>query len=340
MKCLTYMGNKRKLLSQIEAEVAAVTPPGGVVADLFSGSGVVAWHLRSKGYVVHANDIAGYSLPINQANLEYTPASLAAEYPDFDGLLAELNGLTSPPPGGDYFANYYSDNPAAKYPRLYYTRRNGLFLDAVLTRVQGLGERERNLVLSDVLYKMSKHVNTSGHFKTWHKEFGGVTNKHDVARITADISIDRPDPGAGPLGRAWRADATDFFRHCAADFDCAYLDPPNNIHQYSANYHLLEAACLPPGGRYVPRQSQVSGIDPSLYKSPYCSKYKATPTFVGLLRAMRGRVRALVLSFSPTGYITLAEMEGLLGEWGAVKTAAIPGGSRTEYLLTVVAKKK
>jgi adenine-specific DNA-methyltransferase len=334
---LTYLGSKRKLLDEIAEEVAAVTPPGGTVLDLFSGSGVVSHRLKSLGYVVSANDTAPYSLPVNRANLEFDPETLAARYRGHEGYLAFLNGLESPPPGREYFSRYYSENPDAKYPRLYYTRRNGLFIDAVLDELWKDPDADRrDLVLSDLLYKMSKHVNTSGHFKTFHKEFGGVRNKHDVARVTAPIVLEWPEPPPGPRGVATRSDATLCLERAGRTWECVYLDPPYGQHQYSANYHLLEYACLPLERRYVPRNSQVSGIDPKLYKSPYCLKNKCLPALRRLIGVAATRARAVVVSLNTRGFVSLDQMRDILEGVGDTNVRPL---TESEYLLRAVVRR-
>jgi adenine-specific DNA-methyltransferase len=326
MKCLTYLGNKRKYLHHIWEEVKAVTPDGETVCDLFSGSGVVSYYLREKGYVVHANDIAGYSFPINQSNLAYTPESLHIRA-DLDTEIARLNALTAPKAGEEYFARYYSENSEATYERLFYTKRNGLFIDAVLNEIHapGYDAATKDLILSDLLFKMSKHVNTNGHFKTFHKEFGGMTNKHDVERITAPIVLEKPEPPNGPVGKSWCMDAEEMIKTCGVRFNCVYLDPPYNQHQYSANYHLLEAACLPRNKRYVPRDSQVSGINPALYKSPYCSKQKCMKAFASLVETLKPACDSLVVSYNSKGYIPMEAMRATLEKAGVTEMRTLDG---------------
>ncbi len=324
MKFLTYLGNKRKLITHI-VDLIQELPGEGPVLDLFSGSGVVSWHLRKAGCTVHANDIGPYTYPINQAHLAYSPSSLSARFPDLDGELARLNGLTEPKNGKEYFSKYYSENLAASYERLFYTRRNGLFIDAVLGEIHspGYDPDMRDIVLSDLLFKMGKHVNTNGHFKTFHKAFGGLTNRHDVERITTPIVLERPEVLSEPIGKSFCLDANEFVSKIDTVYKCAYLDPPYNQHQYSANYHLLEAACLPLDKRYVPRDTQVSGIDPSLYKSPYCSKQKCMAAFSGLVTGLQRVCNSLVISYNSKGFISMDSMRSFLESKGDVEVKSL-----------------
>lgn len=336
MKCLTYLGNKRKQLDQILAETRKHTT-NGLILDLFSGSGVVSTHFKANGYAVHANDIAPYTYPINKLNLEYTAESLNATYPYLDKELAFLNALTEPPVGEEYFSRYYSENPKMRYPRLFYTTRNGKFIDAVLYEVYvGYHQRDceylKDVILADLLYKMSKYVNSSGHFKTFHKEFGGLKKKHDLVRIIHPITIERPEPPDGPIGKAFCMDAATLVNQTEHTYDLIYLDPPYNQHQYSGNYHILEYVCLPREKRYVPKDSQVSGISPNLYKSPYCSKIQLVPALQEVITACCKKTKVMLFSFHASDFIKLEQMIALTKAFGAVDVVET---TDDEHLITL-----
>ena len=70
---ITYMGNKRKLLSQIEDVIDRIQKELGKnalnIGDGFSGSGIVSRLLKTKGDQLYVNDIAGYSKTLNECYL-------------------------------------------------------------------------------------------------------------------------------------------------------------------------------------------------------------------------------------------------------------------------------
>jgi adenine-specific DNA-methyltransferase len=75
MKTLWYMGAKGRLLPGfIEASVDRVTPPGGVVLDLFAGTGAVSQALASR-YTVVASDVQFYSSTLLGALIGHGPRS-------------------------------------------------------------------------------------------------------------------------------------------------------------------------------------------------------------------------------------------------------------------------
>src|SRR5689334_17648436 len=65
---LRYMGSKYRLIPQL-AEVFAEFA-GGTALDAFSGSGVVAYTLKSLGFEVTANDFLAFPATISRATLE------------------------------------------------------------------------------------------------------------------------------------------------------------------------------------------------------------------------------------------------------------------------------
>lgn len=68
IRIIQYLGSKLRINDYILREVERITPKGGTVADVFSGSGVVAYNLAKK-YRVYANDVQLYCKTINEALL-------------------------------------------------------------------------------------------------------------------------------------------------------------------------------------------------------------------------------------------------------------------------------
>lgn len=73
IRLIHYLGSKLRLLSPIRDAVAEVVPRGGIVCDLFSGSGTVAAALSTEWNVL-ASDVQEYSRVITSALLR-PPAS-------------------------------------------------------------------------------------------------------------------------------------------------------------------------------------------------------------------------------------------------------------------------
>ena len=75
---ITYMGNKRKFVSIIGKIVddikTELNTDNLVLADGFSGSGIVSRLFKIKGDSLHVNDMAGYSETLNKCYLS-TPTT-------------------------------------------------------------------------------------------------------------------------------------------------------------------------------------------------------------------------------------------------------------------------
>ena len=89
---ITYMGNKRKFVTIISKIVDDVKQELNnkdlVLADGFSGSGIIARLFKIKGVSLHVNDIAGYSETLNKCYLS-TPTT--KQQKRIEKLIAKAN---------------------------------------------------------------------------------------------------------------------------------------------------------------------------------------------------------------------------------------------------------
>ena len=175
----------------------------------------------------------------------------------------------------------------------------------------------RDILLSGVLVEMSVHNNTSGVMKGFHHGWGG-RGGDALGRIMAPVELEPLPFIAGPRGSIRIGDASLLTE--APDgrpFDVAYLDPPYNIHQYGANYHLLTSAVR--RDFYDPgpvERGRRAGIRTDHYRSEYCRRsgkraYAAMADVLGNLRA-----RNVLVSYNNDGIVRPDEMLELLSEDG------------------------
>jgi adenine-specific DNA-methyltransferase len=328
---IAYIGNKRSLQGFLAAVFSRLPlrEERTVFLDPFAGSGAVARLARFLGYRVLANDWEFYAYVLNRAHLATDRRELPELFKAHGGaaaLLKRMNLLAETTPPEEYIARHYApaDTREADYrtERLFYTRENGLRIDALRAEIERLYPgldpapgpgREKCLLLASLLYQAATHTNTSGVFKACHKGFGGH-GRDALKRIMAPIRLELPELYAGGTpAEAFCLEAEEFARGRSGDI--SYLDPPYNQHQYGSNYHLLNTIARwdrPPvsderradGGL---RHKAAIRRDWVSTRSGYCYKRSALPALRALLETLD--TRYVALSYNTEGIIPL---EGLL----------------------------
>jgi adenine-specific DNA-methyltransferase len=331
---ITYIGNKRSLISfiargmdRIEAEIGSLR----TMADPFAGSGVVGRLGRLRGYRVVSGDLEEYARPFGRAFLEVQPDEVDAIFDGTGGYLSTLkylNGLTEPSRPEDHlFSRHYAPAETTtadpERERLFYTRENALRIDAVLAAVHRdlpLSETGRDILLASLLVEMSIHNNTSGVMKGFHHGWGG-RGGDALSRIMAPVHLEALPFIEGPRGYAWTGPADKLFsagpERDILRFDLVYADPPYNIHQYGANYHLLTTAVrwdfydpgpVLPGAR--------AGIRRDHRRSAFCSRRNGTARDAMERFLQAASTRSLLVSYNNDGIIDAPTMVELLSEDG------------------------
>ena len=241
---MRLIGNKTRLLGEIEGLLAERGIRRGTLIDIFSGTASVGRHFKSKGFRVIAND----ALPMCYTKAVHEIETGAC--PSFSGLLARhgfarRDRATSPL---DHAARLLAASPAeeglvfrsfapgGKSGRMYFTDQNARRIDGMLrflrehARDGSLERRELHLLLSALLDAADRVANISGtygaYLKTWQPN------------AVAPIAIRTPE--IVPSRRrnlAFHEDANSLIRRVRGDV--LYADPPYNHRQYAANYHVL-----------------------------------------------------------------------------------------------------
>ena len=319
---ITYIGNKRHLLDFIGGGVREVQRRLGReklrCLDACSGSGVVARFLKSVAAELYVNDLEPYAEVINRCYLanrsSVDTAGLARLHAGF--LRRVENGL-APGPVARLYAPQ-DDTRIAPGERVFYTRRNAVYIDTVRRLADTLPPGLQPFFLAPLLYGASVHTNTSGVFKGFYKNADGVgqfggTGRNALKRIMAPISLQLPVFSRFECPcHILRGDAA----QVAADLpqlDLAYIDPPYNQHPYGSNYFMLNFILNPDEGKTL---SKVSGIPQDWNRSDFNAHRKAQNALAALLEAVPARF-ALV-SYNSEGFISRADMTALLQRFGKV----------------------
>jgi adenine-specific DNA-methyltransferase len=322
---ITYIGNKRSLMRFIERGVYLVQRKLGksklAVFDVFSGSGIVARRLKQYASLLLVNDIEKYAALINGCYLTNVSDI------DMNFLKKQYNDIiyaisNNPLKEGIITALYApkNDNDIKRNERVFYTRRNAMYIDTARGAIERLDEPFRKFFLAPLLSEASIHANTSGVFKGFYKnkdtgigQFGG-SNRNALTRIQGDITL--PFPVFSKFNCesiVYNGNANNIVK-IAPEVDLAYLDPPYNQHPYGSNYFMFNVILdnKPPAV-----MSKVSGIPQDWNRSAYNKKRDARAALLDLIGTINAKY--VMLSFNSDGFIPLEEMTAMLKKSGKLE---------------------
>jgi len=319
---ITYLGNKRALLSHIDGQICAVRDRlGGKklrCADLFSGSGVVARLLKRHAQVLYVNDLEGYSALLNRCYL-----TNRADFPEeaFEKAFLQAQKALETPVSGMISQNYApaDDNHIQPGERVFYTTENARIIDTLRAFADTLEDDLKPYFLAPLLAEASVHNNTGGVFKGFYKDsktglgkFGG-NGENALQRILGKIQLQRPVLSDFDCeSHIFQQDAGVLAKTLPA-LDLVYLDPPYNQHPYGSNYFMLNVIAE---NRLDGPLSRVSGIPEGWNRSDYNKQAQALDSFTRLIADLNARF--VLVSYNSEGFITLEQMERMLGQFGRV----------------------
>ena len=327
---ITYLGNKRSLLSHIEHEVELISQKLKkeklVCADLFSGSGIVARMLKSHAEKLIVNDLENYSAMINSCYLSNKSDYPKEECEKIRNIIEEkcqnekISGIIS--------ENYApkDDKNILKGERVFYTRENALLIDTYRHLIDEVVEDEKlqKYFLAPLLTEASIHVNTSGVFKGFYKDKNtgigcfGASGKNALSRIMGKIQLREP------IFSNFESDLQIFQKDTVElsqdlkNLDITYLDPPYNQHPYGSNYFMLNLILK---NKLDVGISKVSGITQDWNRSVFNKPKFALQSMEKTIENLDSKF--VIISYNSEGFITFEEMTEMLKKYGHLKTVEI-----------------
>lgn len=327
---ITYLGNKRSLLKEIETVVLGVRKALGgrrlKTCDAFSGSGVVSRMLKHHSDSIVANDFEPYATVSARAHLSNASE---VDLKRVSEAVERINGLVESGKGpSGFIQEMYApqdDDNIQQGERVFYTQDNAKRLDAYAQLIRKEDPDLHDLLLAPLLSAASIHANTAGVFKGFYKDkqtglgrFGGA-GADALSRILAPIRLEVP------ILSRFESHVTVYQRDAAElpdtmdDVDLVYLDPPYNQHPYGSNYFMLN---LLVNYQRPTQVSDVSGIPPDWQRSDYNKRAKIGGALASLVERLP--TRFIVMSFSDEGFLSPAELRELLESHGKTHVAEIP----------------
>lgn len=302
---LRFMGSKHRLLpwlheilSQVEFDTAL---------DAFSGSGCVAYLLKSMGKEVTTNDFLNFTTVLATALVESSEVVLRSQ--DVDRLLSE-------PAKHDRFIE-------ETFQGIFFTPEDLRFLDAIWARLRRLRDPyKKALALSALIRSCLKRqprgvftvAGDPEHYKDGRRDLRLSLREHFLEQVEV---FNRCVFDNGRQNRALRGDV---FAIDPTGFDLVYMDPPYvpraDDNCYVKRYHFLEGLSCYWQDMPLLENSRVKKI-----KKPY-TPFSYRRDSVGAFDRLFSRFRrsVLALSYSSNGYPDLEELVRLMRRYKASVT--------------------
>ena len=327
---ITYLGNKRLLINNIENEVNTISrrlqKEKMICADIFSGSGIVARMLKKHSDTLIVNDLENYSAVINSCYLinkkDYPEKKCSALRSEIENqsIRKKYRGIIS--------QNYAPENDDAILPgeRVFYTHENAVLIDTYRKLIDEIVEEDtlKKFFLAPLITEASVHVNTSGVFKGFYKDkhtgIGcfGAAGKNALSRIFGKIELKEPVfSNYESKLHVYQKDAVQLSKELK-DLDIAYLDPPYNQHPYGSNYFMLNLILK---NKLDVEISKVSGITQDWNRSVFNKPYSALHTMEKIIANLDSKF--MIISYNSEGFISFDEMRAMLHKYGKCKTREI-----------------
>ena len=273
-----YLGSKTKLLSFIHETIEKENISFDSFLDLFAGTGSVAESFNDGQHKIIVNDI----LECNRCAYNAFFGNQRINEVKLLKLVSEFNNLS------DLNENYFSDN----FSDTFFSRSNCIKIGNireridVLYRSKEINEREKDYLITSLIYAMDHIANTVGHYDAFRR--GG-----DLTKQLTLLPLDVPPVENNKRNDIYKEDSNELVKHVSCDL--VYIDPPYNSRQYCDAYHLLEnvASWKKPKVFGTARK-----MDRSALKSRYCEN-SAPRVFDRLIKDLN--CKFIIVSYNNMG---------------------------------------
>lgn len=292
-----YMGSKNKLLSEIWGVASQFE--FNTAVDLFSGSGIVGYMLKSHGKSVLSNDYMAMSSTFAKAMIENSDITLSA-----DEALALLEARKS----NDHFVE-------TTFQGLYFADDDNRLIDIIRANIKALKNPYKRAIAMSALMRACLKKRPRGIFTyVGHRYDDG---RKDLAMsfraqfLDAVEAVNAAVFNNGQINKARHGDAMTLRNHEA---ELVYIDPPYysplSDNEYVRRYHFVEGLARDWKGVEIQEHTITKKF--KSYPTPFSSRKGATEAFDLLFKHFRDSV--LVVSYSSNSQPTLDEMVAIMAK--------------------------
>lgn len=296
---MRYLGNKTRMLENINSVILDNNITEGIFCDLFAGSGSVGDYFKERFQII-SNDFLHSLSIVNKAKLENK------DMPSFKDFIKKygVDPFT-------YFNNkiYISDsqffitnNYSPKGNRQFFTEKNAIKIDGIRIEIEKLYKdfiidlKERNFLIASLIESVMGVSNTTGTYEAYLKNWDNRALKEFELQ---PINIRKANKIFN--NTIYNKDSNELLRKINGDV--LYIDPPYTVTDYNSAYHVLESISkydYPTIGGITGRRKEITK------KSKYTKKKQALINFEDLFR--QANFNHILVSYSTQGLVSVDEL--------------------------------
>jgi adenine-specific DNA-methyltransferase len=329
---ITYLGNKRKLIGNIEICVQNISKQLNRerlnILEPFCGSGSVSRMLKLYSNKLVVNDLEDYCSTLAKC---YLASPNTAQYDKIKTNITCMNKHKFSKVAPSFIRKHYSpkdDKDIKEGERVYYTQYNAHIIDTFSHYIRKYPVEERCFYLAPLLTQCSVHTNTSGTFNSYHKKDGvghyGGKGENALTRIMGEIELPIPVFSYQPdtVVEVYNKDANKLIGELVERgewFDVAYLDPPYNKHPYGTNYFMLNMINRLDPIMDIPDNHR--GQPDDWTRSKYNSFSECKRVFEELIKQIPASY--VIISYNNEGILSEEQLTEILERYGSVSKQEI-----------------
>lgn len=292
-----YMGSKNKLLTEIWAVASQFE--FDTALDLFSGSGVVGYMLKSHGKTVVSNDYMAMSATFAKAMIENNEIILPK---------AEALALLEPRKSTDHFVE-------TKFQGLYFSDDDNRLIDVVRANIKAVKNPYKRAIAMSALIRACLKKRPRGIFTyVGHRYDDGRKDLLMTFRTQFLEAVDTVNAAVFNNGKQNKARNCDAMTLQNRESGLVYIDPPYysplSDNEYVRRYHFVEGLARDWQGVEIQEHTVTKKF--KSYPTPFSSRKGAAQAFDMLFKRFRDSV--LVVSYSSNSQPTLDEMVAIMAK--------------------------
>ncbi len=292
-----YMGSKNKLLTEIWAVASQFE--FDTALDLFSGSGVVSYMLKSHGKAVVSNDYMAMSATFAKAMIENNDITLSN---------VEALALLEPKKTTDRFVE-------TKFQGLYFSDDDNRLIDTVRANIKAVKNPYKRAIAMSALIRACLKKRPRGIFTyVGHRYDDGRKDLLMTFRAQFLEAVDMVNAAVFDNGKKNKARNGDAMILQNREPGLVYIDPPYysplSDNEYVRRYHFVEGLARDWEGVEIQEHTVTKKF--KSYPTPFSSRKGAEEAFDLLFKRFRESV--LVVSYSSNSQPTLDEMVAIMAK--------------------------